>query len=298
LHLGHARSFLLAWWQVRAAGGRCLLRLEDLDRSRVRPGMAQACLRDLEWLGLDWDGPVVVQSEGLAHLRGALDALLAAGALYPCVCTRREIREAASAPHDEGGAAPYPGTCRDRFASLDQARAHSGGRAALRLRVAPGPVPFTDGVLGPQAMDVAAEVGDFPVAGPDGLVAYQLAVVVDDARSGIDTVLRADDLLGSTARQLLLQRALGLPSPRWFHVPLVCGPDGARLAKRADDLSLAALRAGGVDPREVVAWAARSAGLPCPEPLAAAELIGVFDLSALPAGPVSIDPAAWDRSPA
>jgi glutamyl-tRNA synthetase len=292
LHLGHARSFLLAWWQVRARGGRCLLRLEDLDRSRVRPGLGEACLRDLEWLGLDWDGPVVLQSEGAAHLHAALERLRSAGALYPCVCTRREVREAASAPHSSDGAAAYPGTCRGRFASLAEARAHGGGAAAWRLRVEPGAVAFRDELLGCQAVDVAAEVGDFPVSGRDGQIAYQLAVVVDDARSGVDTVLRADDLMRSTARQLLLQRALGLPSPRWYHVPLVCGPDGRRLAKRTDDLSLTALREAGVDPRVVVSWVARSCGLACPEPLAAAELLPSVDLSLLPAEPVVFDPAA------
>jgi glutamyl-tRNA synthetase len=294
LHLGHARSFLLAWWQVRARGGRCLLRMEDLDQSRVRPGMADACLRDLEWLGLDWDGPVLVQSEGHEQLHAAVEDLLSAGVLYPCVCTRREIRQASSAPHAEDGTTRYPGTCRGRFETLAEARAHADGQAALRLRVDPGTVQFTDGYRGAQSVDVAAEVGDFPVTGRDGQVAYQLAVVVDDARSGVDTLLRGDDLLASTARQVLLQRALGLPAPSWFHVPLVCDPDGRRLAKRRDDLSLASLRTAGVDPNAVVAWAARTAGQACSEPASPAELLEEFDLGALPPAPVVLDPQSLE----
>jgi len=291
LHLGHARSFLLAWWSARARGGRVLLRLEDLDRARVKPGMAEACLRDLEWLGLDWDGSVVMQSAGEEHLRAAAASILERGLAYPCVCTRREVELAASAPHEGDGTLRYPGTCRARFLSPAEAERESGRPAALRLRVPPGAVAFEDALRGRVSFDVAREVGDFPLTGRDGQVAYQLAVVVDDARQGVTEVLRGDDLLASTARQVLVQEALGLPRPVWVHVPLVLDAAGRRLAKRADGLSLARLRAEGVSPRAVVAWAARSAGMECGDGAATpAELVASFDLARLPREPVRLAP--------
>lgn len=291
LHLGHARSFLLAWWHLRARGGTVLLRMEDLDAARVKPGMADTVLRDLEWLGLDWDGPVVHQSGRHDLYRAALAELDAQGLVYPCVCTRREIELAQSAPHPEDGTQPYPGTCRGRFASLAEAEQASGRRPALRFSPPPGELALEDGFAGPFAEDVAAVVGDFPVARRDGEPAYQLAVVVDDAEQGVGEVLRGADLLPSTARQAALQRALGLSHPRWFHVPLVTDEAGRRLAKRSDDLALATLRRSGVDPRAIVAWAARSAGVEVQGPLAAREVLGDFRLERVPPEPVVFGPA-------
>jgi glutamyl-tRNA synthetase len=279
LHVGHARSFLLAWWHARSRGGRIVLRIEDLDRARVRPGAVEDCLRDLEWLGLDWDGEPLLQSADTAPLQAAALELLARGQAYACTCSRKDIEAALSAPHAGDAETRYPGTCRDRYASPAAAEAETGQSAGIRFRVPPGPVLWEDGLHGTVASDVAAEVGDFLVARRDGVFAYQLAVVVDDARQGVDEVVRGDDLVPSTARQGLLQEALGLPSPRWHHVPLVVDASGRRLAKRDDDLALSTLRAAGADPRLLVAWAARSAGRDVGERVSAAELVEGFVLA-------------------
>jgi glutamyl-tRNA synthetase len=294
LHLGHARSFLLAWWHVRARGGTMRMRMEDLDAPRVRPGMIEAALRDLEWLGLDWDGAVELQSAGLEPIRAAASDLLERGLAYPCVCTRGELR-AASAPHAGEGELRYPGTCRGRFDSLEVAERRTGRAAGVRFRVPPGPVEIRDGIAVALSIDVETEVGDFLIGRRDGTPAYQLAVVVDDARQGVTEVLRGDDLLPSTARQWHLQRALGLPHPDWFHVPLVVDADGRRLAKRADDLSLSELRETGVDARAVVVWAARSAGLEVPDRARAADIVPIFDLAELPREPVRLDAETMSR---
>jgi len=287
LHLGHARSFLLAWWHARARGGRVLLRLEDLDRARLRPGASETCRRDLEWLGLDWDGAPLSQSDDPRPYAQALERLLAAGQAYACACSRAEIERALSAPHAGEGELRYPGTCRTRGLADG---APPGLPLAVRLRVPEGPLALEDGFVGAFRCDVQAEVGDFLLARRDGFVAYQLAVVVDDARQGVSEVLRGDDLLPSAARQWHLQTALGLPHPRWFHVPLVLDAEGARLAKRRGDLALEELRAGGTDPRAVVAWAARSAGQACGERVRAAELVATFDLARVPRAPVRLMP--------
>jgi glutamyl-tRNA synthetase len=284
LHLGHARTFLLAWWRARSRGGRVLLRLEDLDRERVKPGMEDECLRDLEWLGLDWDGAPLRQSDDTGPMEAALARLLARGAAYACACSRKDIERAASAPHAEDGERRYPGTCRER--ALDPADPMVRG---VRLRVPEGELALADGCAGPFRADVQREAGDFLLARRDGAYAYQLAVVVDDARTGVDEVLRGDDLLPSAARQWHVQAALGLAHPRWFHVPLVVDAAGARLAKRRDDLALAALRARGVDPRAVVAWAAASSGQDLPERVRAHEVLPRFDLARLPHAPAVLD---------
>lgn len=285
LHLGNARSFLLAWLSIRARSGTLRLRIEDIDGPRVKPDAERAALTDLAWLGLDWDGPVVRQSERLELYAAAAQRLLDAGLAYPCICSRREVEEAASAPHEEWMDAPaYPGTCRGRFASLDQARAQTGRAAALRFRVDVERVPFDDGFHG--ACDGRVH-GDFVIAKRDGGPAYQLAVVVDDAAMGIDEVLRGDDLLPSTPRQLLLYRALGLREPRFTHVPLVVGPDGRRLAKRHGDTSLARFRGEGVSAGELVGYLAYLCGLaPRGARLRAVDLLERFELAQLRPGPV------------
>jgi glutamyl-tRNA synthetase len=281
LHLGHARTFLLAWWHIRSRGGRVLMRIEDLDGARVKPGLADAALRDLEWLGLDWDGEVLVQSTGLEQR----------GLVYACICSRADIRTLQSAPQQGVSETRYPGTCRGRFSSLAQAEQLSGREAGLRFAVPPGEVTIVDGFAPPLVCDVQQQVGDFLVARRDKSPAYQLSVVVDDAYQGVTEVFRGEDLLPSTARQWHLQRALGLGHPRWLHVPLVLDVTGRRLAKRADDLALARLRGGGTDPRAIVAWAAHSSGQVCPERVTASELAAEFRLSAVPHRPVCLSPA-------
>ncbi len=281
LHLGHARSFLLAWWSIRSRGGRLVLRLEDLDGERARPEHVDACLRDLEWLGLDWDGSPRLQSDGLERLRATAHSLVERGLAYPCSCARGDLRRSVAAPHAEQGELRYPGTCRDRFSSRAEALALGKG-SALRLRVAPGLVTVVDELCGTQQFDVAGSVGDFAIERRDGIPAYQLAVVVDDLADGVSEVLRGDDLLASAARQQLLYAALGAASPRWIHVPLVVDAAGQRLAKRSDGLSLATLRSAGVAPETIVSWVARSAGHPVTEPIQAGQLLSQFSLRRLP----------------
>ena len=283
LHLGNLRTALLAWLFARSAGARFLMRVEDLDRQRVRPGCEEEQLADLAAIGLDWDGPVVRQSERLEVYEAALARLDADGRLYPCYCTRAEIRQAASAPHGPPAEGLYPGTCR-RLGAAQREREAAGRRPALRLDAGGERIAFTDRLLGASE----GAVDDFVVRRNDGAPAYNLAVVVDDAAQGIGEVVRGADLLDSTPRQLLLARLLGLDPPRHAHVPLVLGPDGARLAKRHGSVTLADRRALGETPADVAAWMAASVGLAEPdERVAAAELVERFDPARLPREPTT-----------
>jgi len=260
LHLGNLRTALLAWLLARAAGARFLLRIEDLDAGRVRAEHYDGHPADLAALGIDWDGPVERQSEHTARFAQALAQLRAAGLVYECWCTRAEIREAASAPH---GAAPdgaYPGTCRELSAPERRLREASGRAPALRVRAAGAQVGFTDRIRGP----VRGVVDDFVVRRNDGAFAYNLAAAVDDAAQGIGEVVRGEDLLDSTPRQLWLLAQLGLRAPGYAHVPLVHGPDGARLAKRHGAVILAERTALGQAAGEVRAALAASIGLSRP----------------------------------
>jgi glutamyl-tRNA synthetase len=290
LHVGNLRTALLAWLFARSAGARFLIRVEDLDRSRVRPGVEEAQLADLRAIGLDSDGPVVRQSERMALYEGAIASLDADGLLYPCYCTRAEIRASASAPHGISAADRYPGTCRELTAKERAEREASGRPPALRVRAEGARITFEDRLLG----HYEGEADDFVVRRNDGTPAYQLAVVVDDAAQDIDEVVRGADLLDSTPRQILLSRLLDLSSPRYAHVPLVLGPDGRRLAKRHGAVTLADRNALGESPREVLAWMARSLGLAAPrERPAPADLLARFDPARLP-----LEPTVWSPEPA
>jgi glutamyl-tRNA synthetase len=257
LHLGNARTFLATWLLARQRGWRIVLRIEDLDGPRVKRGADRAAIEDLRWLGIDWDEGPVYQSERSHLYRSALETLIARRDAFPCVCSRREAQLAASAPHAFDDEDPrgtiYPGTCRDRFESVQAAREASGREPAIRFRVPPGVIEFEDEFHGRQRFDVARDLGDFVIAKSDGTAAYQLAVVVDDAEMGVTHVLRGDDLLDSTPRQILLYRALGLTNriPAYIHLPLVVGPDGRRLAKRHGDTRLSTYRQRGVPARRV-----------------------------------------------
>lgn len=285
LHLGNLRTAILAWLFARSASGRFLIRVEDLDRSRVRPGMEEAQLTDLRALGLDWDGPVVRQSGRMDLYREALARLEARGLLYPCYCTRAEIRAAASAPHGIPAADRYPGTCNKLTAAQRAEREATGRPPALRLRAENIRVAFEDQLLG-RREDM---VDDFVVRRNDGIPAYQLAVVIDDADQKIGEVVRGADLIGSTPRQILLTRLLDLPSPRYAHVPLVLGPDGQRLAKRHGAVTLADLNSLGKNPGEVLAWLARSLGLAGPgERPTLTDMLARFHPATLPR-----EPAVW-----
>ena len=282
LHVGNLRTALLAWLFARSQGARFLMRVEDLDAQRVKPGYEEQQLDDLAAIGIDWDGPVVRQSERLDLYADALARLDNDGRLYPCFCTRAEIREAASAAHGPLPEGAYPGTCRELTSTERAEREASGRPPALRVEANNERVTFTDRVVGEQT----GLVDDFVVRRGDGTPAYNLAVVVDDALQGVHEVVRGDDLVDSTPRQLLLARLLDLPEPRHAHVPLVVGPDGARLAKRHGAVTLADRAALGESPNDVVAWMASSVGLAeAGEKITAAELVERFDPARLPGEP-------------
>ena len=270
MHPGHARTALVTWLQARKQGGQIVMRIEDIDRPRVVPGSADAICWDHEWLGLDWDeGPVFQSSRDEAYER-ALSQLQAAGMVYPCTCSRKEIAAIASAPHGDEGPR-YPGTCRNGATKPDKP-------AALRF-VFEDPSPgFEDVLCG--AYPEGRAGGDFVLRRADGIWAYQLAVVVDDADAGISEVIRGADLLSSTPRQIALYRALGYPIPRFAHVALVVDGDGTRLATRHQAVSIESLREAGRSPEQVIGELARSLGLTATSaPIRAEELIPAFQLT-------------------
>lgn len=269
LHLGHARTALLAWLQVREAGGQFILRLEDLDAGRVRSGSSDGILRDLEWLGLNWDEGWDIGGRHALYRQSERQDLYAAAATrletYPCTCSRLEVLQATSAPH--GVEARYPGTCRG-------GATHSDRRAALRWKVPDLEVRVTDGIAGEIVENVARTVGEFVIRRNDGAWAYQLACVVDDHQMGITDVVRGADLLGSTARQALLFDTLEASRPNFWHVPLLTDASGARLAKRNGSSSLSQMREGGVDPKVLIADIASSLGWQISAPCQPQDLLG------------------------
>ena len=282
LHLGNVRTFMLAWLRARREGGRLVMRIEDLDHPRDKPGAAREALDDLRWLGFDWDEEFV-QSERLDSYRSALGRL----DVYPCVCSRRDVESVQSAPH-AGEQLYYPGTCRGRFESWAEAERTKGATPCWRYRVPEDTrVAFDDVFAGRFEQDVAKALGDFPVARDEGGAGYTLAVVVDDAAMGVTEVVRGDDLLAATPAQVVLQRALGLPTPSYCHVPLVVGPDGRRLAKRHGDTRVAAYRACGVAPGKLLGALAAGCGW-CErgESVTLADLLPRFTLDTVPREPL------------
>ena len=237
LHFGSLVAAVGSWLFARKEGGRWLVRMEDLDRPRVVAGSADEILHALERYGLAWDGAVEWQSRRLAHYANAIATLRQRGFAYDCACSRADVQRAASAPAAgdvPAGELIYPGTCREGHAAGKQAR-------AVRFKVSSGTIGFDDLVVGHVEEDVASATGDFVILRADGVYAYQLAVVVDDAAQGVTQVVRGGDLLSSTARQIALQRALGLPTPRYAHLPLITTPDGKKLGKRDGALPLPTL---------------------------------------------------------
>jgi glutamyl-tRNA synthetase len=301
LHLGNARTFLVNWMLARRNGWQIVLRIEDLDGPRVKRGADAQVIQDLRWLGIDWDQGPIYQSQRASLYRAAVQQLLDCGLAYPCVCSRREAALAASAPHAEDGSSVYPGTCRDRFESVQAARAASGRDPAIRFRVDHEPIEFDDGFAGAVRFDdVAVQLGDFVIAKADGTAAYQLAVVIDDSQASVTQVVRGDDLIDSTPRQMLLYRALGMQAaiPRYTHLPLVLGPDGRRLAKRHGDTRLSRYRELGVSPQRVLALLGRWCGIePDREEATIGQLLERFSLDRLPRHPIVMTPQddAWLR---
>ncbi|MGH7142886.1 MAG: tRNA glutamyl-Q(34) synthetase GluQRS [Planctomycetota bacterium] len=328
LHLGNARSFLIAWLHARLAGARLLLRIEDLDGPRIKPWAVAQIVADLTYLGLDWDAETARQTARADRYQAVFEKLWRQGLLYPCDCTRREAEAAASAPHAGDWSQPYPQTCRPRAATLNfklpwpaQAEPWSkGGSSAgnrapvfrLRLPADLAPIEFGDQFAGPQRFEIARLTGDFVAAKSPPVPAYQLAVVIDDADDGVNQVVRGDDLLPSTALQIHLQRLLELPTPAYLHLPLLVGPDGRRLAKRHGDTRLAHFRERGIAGARIVGVLAQRSGLvEDGAALTAAELLAACrsklaswlprqaaaSAAAAPTGvPSGSDVAAWLRS--
>lgn len=278
LHLGNLRTAILAWLMARHGGGRFLIRVEDLDPGRSREEHVAGQLADLAALGLESDGPVVRQSERADRYAAALRRLDDAGLVYPCFCTRAEIRAAASAPHQAAGEHRYPGTCRRLTAAQRAEREATGRPPAWRVRAGAEEVTVVDRLRGPYS----AVVDDVVVRRNDGAHAYHLAVVVDDAEQGIGEVVRGADLLSAAPAQVWLQRALGLPTPAYAHVPLLMDEHGERMAKRSGGTTLAGRRALGDSAEHVRATLAASAGIPVPDPRASLEdLLSTFDPAVL-----------------
>jgi len=287
LHLGSLRTALLAWLFARSAGSRFVLRVEDLDAGRVREPFVGSQLADLRALGIDWDGDVVRQSDRGSLYEDALARLESAGLVYPCFCSRREVREAASAQHGDAPEGFYPGTCRGVPAAEATRRVASGERFALRLRAGRAEVTIVDRLHGRRT----DPVDDLVLRRSDGAFAYNLAVVVDDQEQGITEVVRGDDLLPSTAGQAYLCDLLGFERPGWAHVPLVLGGDGERLAKRHGSVTLADLAATGRSPSEALSWMATTLRLiePGEAVTTAADLLPRFDPDALPRSPTTFE---------
>lgn len=285
LHLGNLRTALLSWLQARSSGGSWIVRMEDLDRATSSADHEARQLADLAALGLVPDEQVVRQSDRFDLHRQAIARLAAIDRVYECFCTRREIREAAQAPH--GDEVPYPQTCRALTAARRTALLAEGRRPALRLRSDGEQFTVHDAVAG----TYTGAADDVVLQRNDGVPAYNLAVVVDDADQGVTHVLRGDDLLSSTPRQRLLQQLLGLTEPAYAHVPLVLGPDGSRLAKRHGAVTLADLAARGVSSASVLARLGASLGLCEPtDEVAADDLLAGFDISRIPTAPWQLPP--------
>lgn len=285
MHLGNVFSCLMAWLAARSAGGRMVLRIEDLDPRAHRRELAELLMDDLRWLGLEWDEGPYWQSERTEVYADAIEQLGEKGLTFPCFCTRAELH-AATAPHASDGTYVYQGTCRN-LSAQEVARRSAERPPATRLRVPAASDParivrFEDLVYGPQQEDLARECGDFLVRRSDGVVAYQLAVVVDDAAMGVTQVARGRDLLGSVARQRYLQDQLGLPHPSYLHVPLLAAPDGRRLSKREHDLDLGALRERYSGPEPILGRLAQAVGMADPgEAVGAEELVDRFSVDTL-----------------
>ena len=258
LHLGHAATFHTAHQRAQAADGTLLLRIEDLDTQRSRPPFTEAIFEDLAWLGIAWQPPVLYQSQRLSHYREALDQLLITGHIYPCHCSRKDLAAMMHAPHEDTDDEPvYPGICRP---ALDEQQRETPFQPNINYRfrvLNRETIAFVDKNLGSQSFAAGKDFGDFLVWRKDGLPSYQLACVVDDADTQITEVVRGRDLLKSTARQLLLQRALNLPTPTYFHTQLLTDEHGIRLAKRHDALAIRTLRQQGLSPSEVIQMATR-----------------------------------------
>lgn len=298
IHLGNAWSFLLCWLAVRSQGGTLVLRMEDIDPDRSRPEYVDGIMRDLAWLGLHWDeGPDVggpygpyVQSHRYARYEEVIRHLEEQGHIYPCYCTRKELRALASAPHAEDYGPAYPAICLNLTQAERAERAAQGRNAAMRLHCGDHAIGFHDVLRGDLCLTWEECGGDFAVRRSDGVFAYQLAVVIDDADQHITQIVRGDDILHCTPRQVLVYRLLGKPIPQYAHVPLVYDHEGERLAKRHQHFEIRMLRDAGVRPQAVIGYLAYRAGLqPEPVPALPEQFANCFRLKDIPLGRVQLE---------
>lgn len=299
LHMGNAWAFILTWLAARSAGGKVWLRMDDIDPERSRSEYARAIIRDLQWLGLDWDNPssegIIWQSSREKEYKAALDKLSAK--TYPCFCTRKELRSIASAPHigDEG--VFYPGTCAQLGREEREKLARTRGPGAIRLDCAGEEMEFKDIVQGEKRYGHRDFGGDFPLRRSDGVWSYQLVSAVDDGLSGVNLVCRGRDLLPSTPRQIIIMERLGMKLPAWAHLPLLLDENGERLAKRHKSLSLAVLRENGIRAEHLCGYLLKLAGLnPAGRIGLPGEFIGDFGWELLPKNDILIAQAPWSRS--
>lgn len=285
LHLGNVRTFMVAWLRARANGGKVIMRIEDLDHPRDKPGAEAQAIEDLKWLGFDWDEEYR-QSERIDLYRDAIRKLHREGRAYPCVCSRRDVEAAQSAPH-EGDQLFYAGACRGRFADWEEATKEKE-LPCWRFAVRKGEdASFVDAFAGPYSVDVSRTLGDFPLARDENGAGYTLAVVVDDLDMGVTEVVRGDDLLAATPAQILIARALGASEvPSYCHVPLVVGPDGRRLAKRHGDTRISSFRSAGMSAEKIIGLLGASCGW-CSqgEEVALEALLPRFSLETIPHKP-------------
>ena len=298
MHLGNLFAALLAWLDVRSLGGEILLRMEDLDPDRCKPTYLTQLADDLTWLGLDWDlgwrpgETTYCQSHRTAQYQAAFDRLADRGLVYPCFCSRKELL-AASAPHASDGARVYSGRCRTLPAEEKAALLAAGRTPAWRVKVPAETISFVDGNFGPLSQRLDMDCGDFILRRSDGVYAYQLAVAADDGAMGITRVVRGQDLLSSTPRQIWLLKQLGYPAPTYCHLPLLLSPDGRRLSKRDRDLDMGYLRAH-TTPEKLVGFLAYVAGLlPRPQAAAPYELVGEFSWAKVGRADRVVTEEAW-----
>ncbi|HMO13472.1 MAG TPA: tRNA glutamyl-Q(34) synthetase GluQRS [Pirellulaceae bacterium] len=290
LHLGNARTFLANWALARQLGWRIVLRIDDLDSPRVKAGAVEETIEVLQWLGIDWDEGPVFESNHLKDYRAALKRLGEQGLIYGCQCTRSQMAAASlSAPHADQHELRYPGTCRPAdLVPIDVADLHAPD-LAWRVRVADEWNEFNDEFAGSQRHHVQREVGDFLVTNKQGIASYQLACVVDDGLANVSYVVRGDDLLASTPRQMILQRYLGLPPCKYWHLPLIVGADGRRLAKRHGDTTIKSYRQQGVSAARIRGLMAAWCGKPTLEPCSPSEFIDEFSLQRFPRNRIVFD---------
>lgn len=281
MHLGNALSALLAWAFARSENGKFVVRLENLDERCQNPMYVQGLLEDLHWLGIDWDGGPVVQTERVPAYEEALGHIAEKAELYPCFCSRADLH-AASAPHASDGTPLYAGTCY-RMEASERAALADERRFALRLHVPDETIFFVDAIQGPYEQRLASECGDFVLRRSDGVFAYQFVCVVDDIASGVTQVVRGRDLLSSTPRQMLLYNLLDAPVPEFAHHPLLLASDGRRLSKRDGDSTIVGMRERGVAPEAIVGYLAHLAGqVEVEESMSAPELLDIFDANRIP----------------